>query len=146
MTDQTMTRDQYTFWKEIEVRWGDMDSMGHVNNTVYFTYLESARVEMFRTIGITGRQGNNSQGPTLVSVSCDFIQQVVFPAIVDVGARVESIGHRSFRMSYGLFLHGTDELVATANSVTAWIDYAAERSVEIPEELREALGKYQNKK
>lgn len=143
MTDQTITRDQFSYWKSVEVRWGDMDAVGHVNNTVYFVYLESARVEMLHKIGARRAQRNDSQGPALVSTSCDFKRQVVYPATIDVGVRVEKIGNRSFQMSYGLFLHGTDELVATASSVNAWIDYALQRAVELPEELRAALMEFQ---
>src|SRR5215510_8839613 len=143
MTDQTITRDQFTYWKTIEVRWGDMDSVGHVNNTVYFVYLESARVELLRKIGARGKQGGSGQGPALVSTSCDFKKQVVYPATIDVGVRVEAIGARSFRMGYGLFMSGADELVAAASSVNAWVDYAAERAVELPDWLRAELEGYQ---
>ncbi len=143
MTDQAITRDQFTYWKSIEVRWGDMDSVGHVNNTVYFVYLESARVELLRKLGASRQQRNDHQGPALVSTSCDFKRQVVYPATLDVGARVEAIGRRSFRMSYGLFLSGTDQVVATASSVNAWTDYAAQRAVELPDDLRAALAAYQ---
>jgi YbgC/YbaW family acyl-CoA thioester hydrolase len=143
MADQTVTRDQFKFWKSIEVRWGDMDSVGHVNNTVYFTYLESARVELLRKLGVRGKQGGGAEGPALVSTSCDFKKQVIYPAVIDVGVCVETIGRRSFRTSYGLFLRGTDDLVATASGVNAWIDYAAERAVELPDWLRQALSEYQ---
>jgi acyl-CoA thioester hydrolase len=144
MTDPMVKRDQFRFWKEVEVRWGDMDSMRHVNNTVYFTYLESARIALLRKIGIKGILGGDTEGPTLVATSCDFKQPVVYPAIIDVGVRVEAIGRRSFRMSYGLFLHDTEELIASAGSVNAWIDYAAGSAVEIPDQLRAALNEYQN--
>jgi acyl-CoA thioester hydrolase len=143
MTDQKITRDQYTFWKSIEVRWGDMDSVGHVNNTVYFVYLESARVELLHKVGARSKQRDDGQGPALVTTSCDFKRQVVYPATIDVGVRVEAIGNRSFKMSYGLFLQGADELVATASSVNAWVDYAAQRAVELPDQIRSALAAYQ---
>lgn len=138
-----MTRDQFRFWKKIEVRWGDMDAQGHVNNTVYFTYCESTRVELLRKIGFRGKQADSECGPTLVHASCDFKKQVVFPATIDVGVRVEKIGQRSIRLVYGIFLHGTDQLVASAVSVNAWVNYAAERAVEIPDEFRVALANYQ---
>ena len=143
MTHQTVTRDQFRYWKSIEVRWSDMDAVGHVNNTVYFTYLESARVELLHKIGARGKQRDDGQGPTLVTTSCDFKRQVVYPATIDVGVRVEKIGQRSFAMRYGLFLHGTNDLVATAMSVNAWVDYKAERAVELPEALRAAFAEFQ---
>ena len=143
MPDQTITREGFKYWKTIEVRWGDMDSQGHVNNAVYFTYLESARVELIRKFGFKGKQGGEAEGLALVSTSCDFKRQVVYPATLDVGLRVERIGRRSFEMSYGLFLHGTDQLVASARSVNAWIEYAAQRAVELPDWFRAALVEYQ---
>jgi acyl-CoA thioester hydrolase len=143
MADQAPTRDQFKYWKIVEVRWGDMDSQGHVNNAVYFTYLESARVELIRKTGFKGKQAGAAEGPALVSTSCDFKRQVVYPATLDVGARVERVGRRSFETSYGIFVHDTDQLVASARSVNAWVDYAAERAVELPDWFRVALAEYQ---
>ena len=143
MNNQIITRDQFKYWKEIEVRWGDMDSQGHVNNAVYFTYLESARVELIRKLGVKGRPGGQAEGLALVSTSCDFKRQVVYPATLEVGLRVERIGRRSFEMSYGIFVHGTDQLVASAGSVNAWVEYAAQRAVELPDWVRTALAEYQ---
>jgi acyl-CoA thioester hydrolase len=143
MTDQTVTRDQFKYWKTIEVRWGDMDAQGHVNNAVYFTYLESARVGLIRETGYKGKQAGEAEGPALVTTSCDFKRQVVYPATLDVGARVEKVGRRSFEMSYGIFVHGTDQLVASARSVNAWANYAAEHAVELPDWFRAALAEYQ---
>lgn len=143
MQDHPPSRDQFRYWKTIEVRWGDMDAQGHVNNTVYFTYCESARVELLRKIGFKGKQAGLTEGPTLVHASCDFKKQVVYPAKLDVGLRVERTGKRSFKMAYGIFFHGTDELAAIAASVNAWANYAEGRSVELPEEIRSALAEYQ---
>lgn len=143
MADQAITRDQFKYWKTIEVRWGDMDAQGHVNNAVYFTYLESARVELIRKTGYEGKQAGSVEGPALVSTSCDFKRQVIYPATLDVGVRVEKIGRRSFEMSYGIFVRGADQLVASARSVNAWADYAAERAVELPDWFRMALAEYQ---
>lgn len=143
MSDQSITREQFRFWKSIEVRWGDMDAQGHINNTAYFTYCESARVELLRRTGFKGKQASLTEGPTLVHASCDFKRQVVYPAMLDVGIRVETIGQRSFKMVYGIFFHDSDELSAIATSVNAWIDYLESRAVNLPEEIRSALTEYQ---
>ncbi len=144
MTTQQMTRDQYRHWLTIEVRWGDMDAMGHVNNTVYFTYFESARISLLGKSDIRARYADSRQGPVLVSTSGDFKRQVVFPATLDIGLRVTKIGHRSFHMEYGVFFHGTDELVAVGRSINAWVDYAAGKAVPLPDDLRVELAKYQS--
>ena len=96
MAEQTVTRAQFPFWHEIVVRWGDMDAQGHVNHTVYFTYCEPARIALLRKLGFQGKLAGLAEGPTLGSASCDFKRQVVYPATLDVGVRVEKIGRRSF--------------------------------------------------
>ena len=143
MTKPNITREQFSFWAEVEVRWGDMDAQGHVNNAVYFTYCETARIKLLRALGVLGRSGGAAQGPTLVTTSCDFKQQVRYPTTLDIGVRVERIGQRSFELSYAMFRQGTDELLAVARSVNAWVDFAQERAVPLPAELRAAFGQYQ---
>ncbi len=143
MTGQTIIRDQFRFWKSIEVRWGDMDAQGHVNNAVYFTYCESARVELLRRIGFKGKQAGLTEGPALVSASCDYKRQVLYPATLEIGLRVEKIGQRSFKIVYGIFFQGAQELVASAASINAWMDYVEERSVPLPAQIRSALAEFQ---
>lgn len=143
MTKPIITRAQFPFWFPIEVRWGDMDAMGHVNNSIYFRYCESARIALLRSLNITGRAEGSQQGPTLVTTSCDFKREVKYPATLDVGVRVEALTRRSFAMQYAMFFAGTDDLAAVARSVNAWVDYAEMRAVELPEKLRAALAAYQ---
>jgi acyl-CoA thioester hydrolase len=79
----------------------------------------------------------------LVSATCDFKQQVVYPATLEVGVRVGEIGRRSLRMDYAIFRRGTDEVVAAGSSVNAWVDYAVGRAVPISDDVRAALAKFQ---
>ena len=143
MSSPTITRSQFKYWKTIEVRWGDMDAQGHVNNAVYFTYCESARVELLRKIGYPGKQAGVTEGPALVHAACDYKRQVVYPATLDIGLRVERIGERSFKIAYGIFFQGAQELAAAGVSVNAWMDYVAGNSVPLPAEIRSALAEYQ---
>ena len=141
MTQENLTRDDFRYWIDIEVRWSDMDNQGHVNNAVYFTYCESARISLFHAIGRYVDRGTD-EGPSLVSATCHFRRQVVFPAVLDVGVRVGDIGHRSFHMHYGLFDRSTGELVASGSSVTVWTDYRAKRALPVPDDMRKELARY----
>ncbi len=143
MTKPIITRAQFPFWFPIEVRWGDMDAMGHVNNSIYFRYCESARIALLRSLNIKGRAEGSTQGPTLVTTSCDFKREVKYPATLEVGVRVEALTRRSFALQYAMFFAGTEELAAVARSVNAWVDYADKQAIEIPDELRTALAQYQ---
>ena len=67
---------------QLQVRWGDMDIFGHVNNANYFRYLEQARISWFETIGAPS--GNVGHGPILVAAACNFRIPIVYPATVEV--------------------------------------------------------------
>ncbi|NOT60485.1 MAG: acyl-CoA thioesterase [Acidobacteria bacterium] len=143
MSKPIITRAQFPFWHTIEVRWGDMDAMGHVNNARYFTYCEAARIALLRQLDIRGRAEGSAFGPTLVATSCEYKREVRYPATLDVGVRVTKLTERSFAMEYALFFHGTEEVAAVASSVNAWVDYTVKKAVPLPDELREVLSRYQ---
>ena len=140
-----MAGKDFPFYEEVRVRFRDIDAMGHVNNAVYFTYCESARVELLGKLGARGKASGRF-GPALVSATCNFRRQVVYPSRLDVGVVVEDVGRRSFKMRYGLFLSGTRELVADGSSVNAWVDYDEGRAVVISDEMRIALEGYARSK
>ncbi|MEY4752665.1 MAG: hypothetical protein RJA44_340, partial [Pseudomonadota bacterium] len=66
-----------TFEMIIPIRWGDMDAMGHVNNTLYFRYLEIVRVEWLNALGFPPAPGG--EGPVIVNAFCNFHQQLEYP-------------------------------------------------------------------
>lgn len=129
-------REDFHRWITVEVRWGDMDAFGHVNNTRYFTFCESARIRYFEELGIDVRRGGESEAPAAVSASCNFRRQVHYPATLDVGARVGRIGRTSFTIDYLILRHGGDEVVADGTSVMVWVDYTSGRPVPLPEALK----------
>lgn len=135
------TRGDFRFWWPVTVRWGDMDAMGHVNNIIYFQYLESARIGYFEMLmGWTGRDGGGGrQGPVVVSQTFNYRRQVYYPAGLEVGVRCREIRNRSFVLEYGIFRKGTDELVGDGTSVAVWLDYGTNKAMEIPVALRQAL-------
>ncbi len=132
-------RDQFKHWESVTVRWGDMDALGHVNNAKYFTYCESARISYFVAIGLWKYREHDRQGPAVVTATCNFKQQLYYPAILDVGARVSEIRNRSFTLEYIVYRQGTDELVADGSSVVVWVDYDANQAIPLPKELRAAI-------
>ncbi len=131
-------RNLFRVWETLEVRWADMDAFGHVNNAKYFTYCESARVRYFDAVGLDDYR-DAGQGPTVVTACFNFLRQVHYPATLEVGARVTEISKRSFTLDYVLLRQGTDEIVADASTIIAWIDFSAGKSVALPPELREKI-------
>ncbi len=126
------------------VRWADMDALGHVNNAMYFTYCESARMHYFHVVGIGEVRLLNGEGPTLASATCNFRQQVKHPANLEVGVKVVKLGNTSFTLQYGIFDTASDTLVADGTSVVVWFDYGAGRSRPVPDWLRNAINALDN--
>ena len=122
----------------IPIRWGDMDVMGHVNNTVYFRYMEIVRLEWLFSVG--GAPDPNGIGPVIVNAFCNFVKQLEFPGDVLAKHYVAKPGRSSFE-TY-ITLERSDApgvLYASGGAKTVWIDFAAQKSVPLPEKLRALL-------
>ena len=83
-----------TYEMQIPIRWGDMDAMGHVNNTLYFRYLEIIRVEWLDTLG--GAPDPNGEGPVIANAFCNFYRQLEYPGTVLARHYVANPGRSSF--------------------------------------------------
>jgi acyl-CoA thioester hydrolase len=117
-----------------------MDALGHVNNSVYLQYLESARIGFFEAKGWNSVEvGPTGQGPVVVAQTFHYRRQLHYPAEVDVGVACTEVRRRSFVLSYGVFRKGTDELIGDGSTVLAWLDYNANKAVEIPSDVRAYL-------
>ena len=122
----------------IPIRWGDMDAMGHVNNTLYLRYLEIIRIEWLHRVG--GPPDPRGQGPVIVNAFCNFIKQLAYPGDILAKHYVANPGRSSFDAF--VTLERTDEpgvLYATGGATTVWIDFPNEKSVELPGWLRAAV-------
>ena len=123
----------------VPVQWGDMDALGHVNNAVYFTWFESARIALFERVGLA-ITGVPEIGPILAHTRCDFLAPVRYPGEVIAGTRIERLGSTSFTMEYGAALAADpDRPVARGQGVVVLIDYRDGSKVPLTAALRDAL-------
>lgn len=129
--------EDFSHWFETPVRWGDLDSLGHVNNAVFFTFDESARLDYFNSLQQADSRFWKDYGLILAHIECDFITQLHFPATVRVGMRVSRMGRSSLNTEAGLFVG--KQLVAVTRSVIVWFDYPAQKSLPIPDAVRAAI-------
>ena len=119
----------------IPIRWGDMDAMGHVNNTIYFRYLEIARIEWLHSVA--GAPDAAGDGPVIVNTFCNCLKQLKYPGDILAKHYVAKPGRTSFE-AY-VTLERTDEpgvLYATGGAKTVWVNYLEERSVPLPTSVR----------
>lgn len=127
------------------VHWAEVDAMGHVNNARYFTWFESARMELFQRVGLE-IEGTPEIGPILAHTSCDFLAPVRFPAELEVGARVAEFGRTSFTMEFAVALADNTDLVARGRGVIVLIDYRSGEKVPIPAPLEAKLAAFSKHK
>ncbi len=124
----------YRFVQPIEVRFRDVDAVGHVNNAVYLTYIESARVAWW--IQTTGRPSFRDLTMILARTEIDYRRPVTYGERLVVGLRCASMSRSSFVLEFRIEEAGTSQVVAEARNVLVNYDYAAGRSTPIPPELR----------
>ena len=122
----------------LPVRWGDQDSLGHVNNARYFTYFEQARIEAFDRLMPDGWLGDS--GPILASIRCDFKRPIHHPADLLVRVYGGEPGRTSFPQTYELAVEGDEDAVyAHAEAALVWVSRETGRPVPLPDALRAAL-------
>ena len=122
----------------IPIRWGDMDVMGHVNNTVYFRYMEIARIEWMARIGAAPNP--HGDGPVIVNAFCNFMRQLEYPGDLLARHYVASPGRSSFDTFITLERADAPGVVcAEGGATTVWVDFKAQKSAPLPDWLRAIL-------
>ena len=123
---------------QFPIRWGDMDALAHVNNTLYLRYFEESRVSWAEKIGMPLR--SDGIGMILAKATVTFKKPVTYPANVTVDLLAGNIGRSSFTLLNTLTVDDDAEPSATGECVTVWYDYVNLKSVPLPESLRAILG------
>jgi acyl-CoA thioester hydrolase len=126
----------------ITVRFRDIDALGHVNNAVFFTFLETARVEYMHSVVFGTATRNLSEwGLILAQISCDFKKPIYLGQTVEVGTRVAEMRNASFLVEQRIEADG--QLSALAKAVVVHYDYQAGKSARIPDDFRARVGSFE---
>ena len=122
----------------IPIRWGDMDAMNHVNNTTYFRYLETVRIDWMRSIGC--QPDPKGEGPVIVNAFCNFYKQLEYPGDVLVKMYVSDPARSTFE-SWGTMSRADDPEViyAAGGATTIWVNFPAQKSAPLPDWMRRHL-------
>ncbi len=140
MTEQTpKTRDDYTYFRDVHTRWYDNDVYGHVNNAVYYFYIDSVINDFLIKEG--GLDFIN--GPTIGIVPetrCRFRKPLRFPEVVDAGLAVKKLGRTSVVYDVSLFRKDDQDAAAEGHFVHVFVDRnKQDQPRPIPEQIRSAL-------
>ena len=132
---QPPLRADFRRWHRISLRWSDNDVYGHVNNTVYYSWFDSAVNSMLVAEGLLDIAGGDPIA-LVVGTSCDFLAPLSFPGEVEVGLAVTELGRSSVRYRLGVFAPGEEQAAAAGSFVHVAVSRNERRPVAWPEEWR----------
>ena len=131
-------RESYKVWREIGTRWGDNDAYGHVNNTVYYAWFDTAVNAWLIGAGLLDIAAGDPIG-LVVETGCRYARPLSYPRPVDVGLAVDKLGKSSVRFRLGVFAEDADEAAAEGHFVHVYVGREDRRPVELPAEWRRAF-------
>ena len=120
------------------IRWGDMDAYGHVNNTIYFRYMEQARVEWITSLGYQVAPGRESM--LMLNGFCNFYKQLSYPGDLILKTSIGAIGRTSMDVYTSMALTGDpDSEVAIGGATMVWVNLTTNQSAPWPEDILQKI-------
>ena len=123
------------------VAWGDMDAFGHVNNVMYYRYIESARILYFDLIEVFKYPVNT----VVAHNACQYIRPIFYPDTIHIGVSIKEIKTTSMRMEYCLFSQQQNEIVAKSEAIIVFVDQNTMQKTQIPAALKQRIQDLENK-
>lgn len=119
----------------LQVRWCDMDAIGHVNNAVYFSYMEQLRVEWLRSSGIPST--SNGVGAVVVNTFCSYLRQLQHPDEILLKLYVSDPARTTFETWVTMErLIEPGVICATGGATVIWVDTVRQKAVSLPDAVR----------
>jgi acyl-CoA thioester hydrolase len=135
---------EFRFYHPIEVRYGDLDPQGHVNNAKFLTFFEQARVQYFLEMGLF-HEGDSFMdiGVILADVHLTFQAPILWGTPIKTGARVSRLGNKSLTIEQTVVHAESGQQFANGTVVMVTYDYHSDRSIPIPDDWREKISAYE---
>jgi acyl-CoA thioester hydrolase len=134
---------EFRFFHPIQVRYGDLDPQGHVNNARYLTYMEQARAGYIRHLGLWDGKSFLDIGIILADARVTFLAPIHFEQDVHVGVRVTKLGKKSLTVEYSLVDARSGQEFASGSTVLVAYNYHLGRSIPIPDHWREVISTFE---
>jgi len=135
----------YHFYHPIEVRYGDLDPQGHVNNAKHLTYFEQARIAYMIELGLfTKDQSFMEIGVILADIHITYLAPIYFGEQIKVGVRAAKLGNKSMTWDQNIVDARTGKELAKGEVIMVTYDYKEEKTINIPHEWREKIKAFEN--
>ena len=121
------SRSDFGDFVKVESRWNDLDALGHINNAVYLTYLESARIHL-------AKKWNFKEPPFIMAaLKIDYYKQITFPSAIYIGQKISRLGTKSFDIMSGMFAREDIDPSAAAVTTLVCFDYQTQTAIPVPD-------------
>ena len=135
--------EQFTYYHPITVRYGDLDPQGHVNNAVYLTYVESARLGYYEATGIWRGDSGMLTGMVVAHIDIDYLAPITLEQAVRVGIGLVRIGNKSLTLGFQMESMPEGSIVAKGTSVMVAYDNDTQTSIPLPPEWHKKIHNYE---
>ena len=129
----------FSFVIDLDIEWGDMDALQHVNNVEYFNYFQKARIAYFEKNNSGNLFTETRISTILASTQCKFIYPLAYPDKVSIGVRIDSMADEYFTMKYSVVSHKHQRLVAIGDAKVVMFDYVNNKKASIPPKVRSRI-------
>ena len=141
MTEKTpvaLERTDYRLFTPVPTRWCDADALGHINNAVSVSYIESGRIDYFAQVcqfGLTGER----YGFVIAHLDVNFIQQIHHPSQLEVASKISRLGNSSFDVDTVIYQQAEHQPLISSRGVCVWLDLQNNTSLRLPDDIRQAI-------
>jgi len=123
----------FPHWSEHPIRFRDLDPLNHVNNALYNTFYEEARIQFIQTLPEMLASMKEGKSFVLVNLEIQFLKPVTYPGKLVIGTGVKSIGNSSISGFQAMYVHSDKTLVSIAESTGVWFDIDKQQPVALPD-------------
>jgi acyl-CoA thioester hydrolase len=135
----------FKFFHPIEVRYGDLDPQGHVNNAKHLTYFEQARVHYLIQLGLFSRDQSFMEiGVVIADIHIAYKSPVHYDHNVKVGVRTAKIGNKSMTVEQCVMNSDTGEVMSTGTVVMVTYDYKELKPIHVPQEWKKKISEFED--
>lgn len=139
MEYKNLIRSDFDHSLPIQTRWGDMDSIGHLNHAVYLTYMESARTDFYISMGFSDVSRHHEESIILGGMDIVYLDQCTHPANLEICHRLNRVGKKSFDLLGAVFVKGKDHPVCAGLFRLVSFNYKLNRSIPVPQGVKDFL-------
>jgi acyl-CoA thioester hydrolase len=133
MTRPDYNENTFPHWIKIPVRFRDLDPLNHVNNAIFNTYFEEARIAFIHEVDKLADQLENGYSFVLANIEIAFINPVKYPSELLIGSGIKSLGNSSITSFQSIYTAKDKKLASVAEAHGVWFDLSEQRPSQIPE-------------